>query len=127
MRADELTEQIIGAAIAVHRELGPGLLESIYQAGMAIELRLRRLDFIAEARIPIHYRGIPIEGFHRIDFLVEDTIVVELKAVERLDPVHTAQLLTYLRLSGKSLGLLLNFNSATLKDGIRRLALGPTP
>ncbi len=107
---DPLTEKIIGCAIEVHRVLGPGLLE-------AAKLRFQR-----QLVIPVSYKGQPI-GEHRLDFLVEDAVVLELKSVERFDPIFEAQVLTYLRLSGKHRGLLLNFNSRLLKDGVKRFIL----
>ena len=119
---DSLTERIIGCAIEVHRVLGPGLLEASYEAALAIELEAAKLRFQRQLLVPVSYKGRPI-GEHRLDFLVEDAVVVELKSVERFDPLFEAQLLTYLRLTGKRRGLLLNFNSRLLKDGIRRFVL----
>jgi GxxExxY protein len=116
---DPLTERIIGCAIEVHRELGPGLLESIYEAAMAMEFNLCGIKFSRQAVVPVKYKGEAL-GEHRIDFIVENTVVLELKSVERFDPVFEAQVLTYLRLTGLRRGLLLNFNSRLLKDGIRR-------
>jgi GxxExxY protein len=122
MEPNELSSKIIGAAITVHRELGPGLLESVYQSCMLVELRGLALSVTSEVPVPIEYRGQKItkEGFV-MDLLVEDTVIVELKSVEELHPVHEKQLLTYLRLAKKPLGLLINFNVPTLKDGIRRV------
>lgn len=119
----DLTEKIIGAAIEVHRALGPGLLESIYQTCLAHEMALRELRFEKEKPLPVEYKGIKLEGGYRLDFVVEDKVVVELKAVDSIHDVHKAQLLTYLKLTGCKVGLLLNFNSAALKDGIERLVL----
>ena len=119
----ELTEKIIGAAIEVHRALGPGLLESIYQTCLAHEMSLRGLRFEKEKPLPVEYKAIKLESGYRLDFVVEDKIVVELKAVDSIHDVHKAQLLTYLKLTGCKVGLLLNFNSAVLKDGIERLIL----
>ena len=118
---DLLTEQIIGAAIEVHRALGPGLLESAYEECLCIELGLRGLRFSSQAALPIEYKGRLISGGYRLDLVVEDKVVVELKAVERLLPLHEAQLLTYLKLGDFSTGLLMNFNVPVLKDGIRRM------
>ena len=119
---DLLTERIIGCAIEVHRVLGPGLLEASYEAALAIEFTAAKLVFQRQLVIPVFYKGQPI-GEHRLDFLVEDTFVVELKSVERFDPIFEAQILTYLRLSGKHCGLLINFNSRLLKDGVKRFVL----
>jgi len=120
---EQLTSAVIGAAIEVHRELGPGLLESVYQVCLAEELRLRGIEFCPEYRLPVVYKGQPLEDFLIIDLYFPGKLVVELKAVEKLLPVHEAQLLTYLRLTEVKLGLLLNFNSPTLKDGIKRMVL----
>ena len=120
-RIDGLTEQIIGAAIEVHRELGPGLLESVYLRCLLHELSLRGLSCRSEVEVPVRFKGIHLETGFRMDLIVEDTVVVELKAVEVLMPVHQAQVITYLKLTGKPVGLLINFNVPLLKDGIRRL------
>ena len=119
---DALTERIIGCAIAVHRELGPGLLESTYEEALCIELTDAGLSYRRQLSIPAAYKGRPI-GEYRIDLLVEDTVIVEVKSVEHLQPVFEAQLLTYLRVTGKKTGLLINFNAALLKSGIKRLVL----
>ncbi len=119
----QITEAIIGAAIEVHRILGPGLLESAYQRCLARELSLRHVKFESEVSIPVEYKGIRLETGYRIDLLVEDVVIVEVKAIAAIEPVHEAQLLTYLRLSGKKVGLLLNFNVPVLKDGILRRVL----
>ena len=119
-----LTHAVIGAAIEVHREMGPGLLESVYQKCMEMELKLRGLDFQAQARLPLVYKGIPLDADElRMDFFFTNQLVVELKAVERLLPIHEAQLLTYLRLSKTHVGLLINFNVPVLKDGLKRMIL----
>jgi GxxExxY protein len=115
-----LTELVIGAAIEVHRHLGPGLLESAYETCLAHELRLAGMRVARQVEIPITYKGIRLEPGYRMDLVVHDGVVVEVKAVERLLPVHEAQLLTYLRLSGHAVGLLINFQVAQLRDGIRR-------
>jgi len=120
---NQLTEQIIGAAIEVHRELGPGLLESEYQRALAYELTLRGLKFEEQKLCPIKYKDLLIEDAYRLDFLVSGLVVVELKTVDALLDVHEAQVLTYLKFTGCHLGLLLNFNSTTLIKGLRRLAL----
>jgi GxxExxY protein len=119
---DPLTERIIGCAIAVHRELGPGLLEATYEEALCIELEEAGLRYQRQMRVPIAYKGRSV-GEYRLDLLVEDAVVVEVKSVERLKPVFDAQLLTYLRATGKRVGLLLNFNTLLLKDGIKRLIL----
>jgi GxxExxY protein len=119
---DSLTERIIGCAIEVHRVLGPGLLEATYEAALAIEMTDAALSFQQQLVVPVSYKNRLI-GEHRIDFLVENAVVVELKSVERFDPLFEAQVLTYLRVTGKKRGLLLNFNSRLLKDGVRRFVL----
>ena len=119
----ELTEQIIGAAIEVHRTLGPGLLESVYQACLAHELTERGIAFVQEKAIPVVYKDHQVDCGFRLDFLVADKVVVELKAQDSLQPVHEAQLLTYLKLTGCKVGLLINFNAPLLKDGIVRRVL----
>ena len=119
---NQLTEKIIGAAIEVHRNLGPGLLESLYEAALAYELNIAGLDFKRQVIVPVLYKGHSI-GEHRIDLLVERKVIMEIKSVERHDPVFEAQLLTYLKITGIGLGLLINFNSRLLKDGIKRMIL----
>jgi len=123
-RAEAVSGQVIGAAIEVHRHLGPGLLESVYRACLAQELRLRGIGCRQEMALPLNSKGLELEVSHRLDLLVEDLVVVELKAVERLEPVHRFQLLTYLRLSGRWLGLLLNFNTDLIQHGLRRMLNG---
>ena len=118
---NRITEIIIGAAMAVHRELGPGLLESAYEACLAYELPERGLSVERQKALPVRYRGVNVDCGYRIDLLVEGKVIVELKAVERLEAIHKAQLLSYLKLSGCKVGLLINFNVKILKDGIRRL------
>lgn len=119
----ELTHAIIGAAIEVHRVLGPGLLESAYEECLAHELTLRGVPFERQKPLPVVYKGMKLECGYRVDLLVDGRVVVELKAVEALAPIHDAILLTYLRLSGCKIGLLINFHCAVLKDGIRRRVL----
>lgn len=116
----ELTEQIIGAAMEVHKAVGPGLLESAYQAFFAEELKERGIRFAREASIPTRYKTVVVDCGYRLDFLIEDAVIVELKAVERIEPIHEAQLLTCLKITGKRVGLLLNFNVPLLKQGIVR-------
>ncbi|WP_457352342.1 GxxExxY protein [Roseateles sp. P5_D6] len=118
-----VTETVIAAAIEVHRELGPGLLESIYEAAMDIELRIRGLKVDRQVEVPMLYKGELLGSSYRVDLLIERQLVVELKAVERLAPIHTAQLLTYLRLLKVPTGLLINFNHAQLRQGLQRVAL----
>jgi GxxExxY protein len=118
-----LTEQIIGSAIEVHRELGPGLLESAYQRALGYELQLRRIEFEEQKLCPVRYKDLLIEDAYRLDFLVGKAVVVELKTVDALMDVHEAQVLTYLRFSGCHVGLLLNFRSTILTRGLKRLAL----
>jgi GxxExxY protein len=119
---DALTERIIGCAIAVHRELGPGLLEAIYEEALSIELAEQGLVFRRQLAVPAVYKGRPL-GEYRLDLLVEDAVIVEVKSVDQLHPVFDAQLLTYLKVTGKKTGLLINFNTRLLKDGIKRLVL----
>jgi GxxExxY protein len=122
MKLNQLSSQIIKAAINVHKELGPGLLESVYQSCIVIELRNMGIKVQSEVPLPIFYRKQKVheEGF-RLDLLVEDTIIVELKSVEKVQDLHKKQLFTYLRLAKKPLGLLINFNGTVLKNGITRI------
>jgi GxxExxY protein len=115
-----ITEAIIGAAIEVHRALGPGLLESAYGACLFHELSMRAMPFRKEVDLPITYKGVKLDCGYRLDLVVADQILIELKSVEEVTPIHEAQLLTYLRLSGYRVGLLLNFNVAVMRDGITR-------
>jgi GxxExxY protein len=121
---NEITQEIIGAGIAVHRALGPGLLESAYQECLCQELALRGIPFERQKPLPLEYRGIKLECGYRLDILVASAVVVEVKSIEAIAPIHEAQLLTYLRLGGWNVGLLMNFNVVVLKDGIRRKVLG---
>lgn len=120
---NQLTELIIGAAIEVHRDLGPGLLESAYQRALAHELRLRSVSFEEQKSCPVTYKDLVIDDAYRVDFLVNGVVVVELKAVDNLLEVHDAQVLTYLKFLRCHVGLLLNFRSTILTRGLRRLAL----
>lgn len=120
---DLLTEKIIGACIAVHRALGPGLLESAYQVCVAAELRAAGIAYQREVPINIEYRGETLDCAFRLDFLIENTVILEIKAIERVLPVHQAQLLSYLKITGKPTGLLINFHVPVLKDGITRRVL----
>lgn len=117
------SRELIGAAITVHRELGPGLLESGYVRCLAMELKARGLQYRREVKVPLFYRGIAVGAAYRIDLVVEDRFVVEVKSVLRLEPVHKAQLLTYLKLTGLKVGFLLNFNNAVMYQGITRMVL----
>ena len=123
LQSGDITEGIIGAAIEVHRALGPGLLESAYEESLCHELNLRGLEFKRQVPLPLAYKGVKLNCGYRLDIVVEDEVIVEVKAVEKPLPLYEAQLLTYLRLSGKRVGLLLNFNVAVLKDGIVRRIL----
>lgn len=118
---DELAEKVIGCAIEVHRTLGPGLLESVYRECMILELRKQNLRVESERRIPFDYKGERIKTRLKLDLVVEDCLIVELKAVDRLHPIHQAQVITYLKLTGLPAGLLMNFNAPTLKAGLKRL------
>ena len=119
---NKLTGKVIGSAIEVHRTLGPGLLESIYEKCLCIEFDRKDILYERQKEIPIKYRGVKLDCGYRIDIIVENRLLVELKACESLMPVHEAQVLTYLKLTGIKLGLLINFNVPLLKDGIKRLA-----
>ena len=128
MDENALSNLIIGAAIEVHRHLGPGLLENAYQAAVEFELALRNIPFERQKELPVVYKGHSLDLDYRLDLLVAGLVVVELKSVQNLDAVHEAQLLTYLRISRCKLGLLLNFNVKLMRDGIKRVALGlPDP
>ena len=117
------SERVIAACIEVHRHLGPGLLESAYELCVAHELELRGLRVVRQRPVPLRYEGLALDCGYRLDLVVEETLIVEIKAVERLLPIHHAQVLTYLKLTGLSVGLLVNFHSTVLKNGLRRLAL----
>ena len=119
----EMTGKIIGAAIKVHRALGPGLLESAYQRCLARKFSLQGITCEQQRALPIEYKGEQLDCGYRLDFVVSGKVIVELKAVDKIDPVHEAQLLTYLRLTGCRVGLLINFNVAVLKRGIKRMVL----
>jgi GxxExxY protein len=120
---NQITQAVIGAAMEVHRTLGPGLLESAYQNCLCRELELRGMIFERERPLPLEYKGVHCECGYRLDLLVAGKVVVEVKSVEALAPIHEAQLLTYLRLGGWNVGLLINFNVPVLKDGVRRKVL----
>jgi GxxExxY protein len=128
LEKEELTRQIIGAAIEVHRALGPGLLESAYEECFCRELSLRGLRFERQREIPVEYKGVKLDCGYRADVIVEGAVILELKCVDAIAPIHEAQLLTYLRLTGLPVGLLFNFNVAVLKrGGILRRALTSSP
>jgi len=120
--ATDLTEQIIGSAIEVHRHLGPGLLESVYESALCIELRSVGLPFTRQLGVPLFYKG-ELIAEHRPDLIVRGEVIVEIKSVERFNPVFLAQMLTYLRITGLHVGLILNFNRSVMKDGVRRVSL----
>ncbi len=122
--ANEVSRLVLDAAMAVHSALGPGLLESTYQACLAQEMRNRGLSIRSEVPVPVVYEGVKLEIGYRIDLLVDELVVLEIKSIDAIAPIHEAQLLSYLKLSGKSLGLLLNFNVVHMKDGIRRFVMG---
>lgn len=121
---NDISGKIIGAAIEVHRKLGPGLLESAYEECLCCEMALRGIKFERQVPLPLNYKGVDLDCGYRLDLLVEDTVIVELKSIETLEPIHDAQLLTYLRLRNAWLGLIINFNVIMLKDGVRRLVNG---
>jgi len=118
---NRLTELIIGAAIEVHRHLGPGLLESAYEECLCYELSQLGLRFVRQVHLPVGYKGIKLDCGYKMDLVVEDSVILELKTVDHLLPIHSAQLLTYLKLSGKKVGLLLNFDEPILRKGLKRL------
>ena len=122
LQLDETTSAVIGAALEVHRVLGPGFLETVYEEAMAVEFGLRGIPFERQKPINVSYKGHPI-GEGRLDFFVQDSVIVELKAAEKLLPIHQAQLMSYLKAAGCRLGLLINFHERLLKDGVRRVVL----
>jgi GxxExxY protein len=121
MDINELSSKVIGAAIEVHKALGPGLLESVYEECLCHELNLRGFSFERQKLLPVEYKGKQLDCGYRLDVVVEKAIIVELKSCERIEPIHKAQLLTYLKLLGLQLGLLLNFNTLVMRDGIVRV------
>ena len=121
-RAEAAAAAVVDAALRVHKALGPGLLDSVYEACLAHELAKRGMSFRTQVTLPVRYDGVQLDAGFRVDLLVEDRVIVELKAVETLLPIHEAQLITYLKLSGLRLGLLLNFNVRLLREGMRRIA-----
>ena len=123
MEFDELSNRVIGCAIEVHRALGPGLLEATYEQCLAHELKLNGMAFRLQWPLPVEYKGIRLECGYRVDVLVEDILILELKSVEQVKDIHEAQLLTYMKLAGAGIGLLINFNVRRLRDGIKRFVL----
>ena len=124
LKGNQLTSEIISSAIEVHRHLGPGLLESTYEECMAFELRQRGLTVERQLELPIFYKGSQLEQNYRIDLLINKQVIIELKSINKIEPIHDAQLLTYLKLANKRFGLLLNFNVPVMKQGIKRLLNG---
>jgi GxxExxY protein len=120
-RLDSITRRIIGAAIEVHRRVGPGLLESAYEACLAFELRQSGFKIEQQKPLPVVYKEVKLDCGYRLDLVVEDSVVVEIKAIDHLAPIHDAQMLSYLRLSGKRVGLLINFHARVLKNGLKRI------
>ena len=123
-KANTLSNEIINAAIEVHKSLGPGLLESAYETCFCHELSLRKIPFDRQYPVPVNYKGINLDAGYRLDILVDDLVIVEIKAIKKLEPIHEGQLLTFLRLTNKWLGLLINFNVPILKQGIKRKVIG---
>jgi len=121
---NELTWEVVGAAIEVHKTLGPGLLESVYEECLCRELQLCKISYERQKSLPVEYKGEMLDCGYRLDLVVEDRLIVELKSCDTLQPIHEAQLLTYLKLTNTKIGLLINFNVPVLKDGIKRLANG---
>lgn len=123
LQGTALTERVIGSAIEVHRRLGPGLLESAYEECLCFELKQGSMEFARQVPLPVIYKDIHLDCGYRMDLVVQGELIIEIKAVEKLMPIHEAQMLTYLRLSALNVGLLMNFNSVVLKDGLRRFML----
>ena len=123
MKFDELSNKVIGCALEVHKNLGPGLLESTYEQCLAHELKMANIPFRLQHPLPVEYKGIKLDCGYRVDLFIDGKMIIELKSVERILPIHQAQLLTYMKLTGVSIGLLINFNVQYLKDGIKRMVL----
>jgi GxxExxY protein len=123
LKFDELSKKVIGCAIELHRNLGPGLLESTYEQCLAHELKCAGIPFLLQHPLPVNYKGIKLDCGYRVDLLVDNKIIVELKSVDKVLPIHQAQLLTYMKLAAIKIGLLMNFNVRFMKDGIKRLVL----
>ena len=124
-RINQLSHRVIGLCIEVHRELGPGLLESAYEEALAYELTHAGLRYERQCDLPLTYKSISLDCGYRLDFIIEDELIIELKSIHSFQPIHQAQLLTYLKLQRRSLGLLLNFNVPTMKEGVKRVICGP--
>ena len=120
---EDLTQEIIGAAIEVHRALGPGLLESAYEECLCRELTLRGISFMRQVPLPLEYKGVKLDCGYKLDVVIADSVILELKSIESISPIHEAQLLTYLKLAGKKVGFVINFNVPVLKSGIVRKVL----
>jgi GxxExxY protein len=123
LQFDELSKRVIGCAIEVHRNLGPGLLESTYEQCLAHELKCAGLPFMLQHPLPVNYNGVKLDCGYRVDLLVDNKIIIELKSVDKVLPIHQAQLLTYMKLAGIKIGLLMNFNVRFMKNGIKRMVL----
>jgi GxxExxY protein len=123
LRFDELSKRVIGCAIEVHRNLGPGLLESTYEQCLAHELKCARIPFMLQHSLPVNYNGLKLDCGYRVDLLIDNKIIVELKSVDKILPIHQAQLLTYMKLARINIGLLMNFNVRFMKNGIKRMVL----
>ena len=123
MEFDELSKKVIGCALEVHKRLGPGLLESTYERCLSFELTCAGIQHDIQKELPVEYKGVKLDCGYRIDVLVENEIIIELKSVDKVLPIHEAQLLTYMKLAGIGIGLLMNFNACKLKDGIKRFVL----
>ena len=123
MEFDALSKQVIGLAIEVHRELGPGLLESVYEKCLSYEVKEHEIEFVTQMSLPVAYKGLNLDCGYRVDMMVEGRLIVELKSVDSLQPIHEAQLLTYMKLANIRTGLLINFNTGLLKNGIKRFVL----
>ena len=124
MDEDLISGKVIQAAIEVHRGLGPGLLESAYEECLCHELSLQSLKFLRQVPLPVNYKGVSLDCGYRLDLVAEESVIIELKSVRKLEPIHDAQVLTYLKMTGLKLGLLLNFNVSLMRDGIRRIVNG---
>ena len=123
MTTDIITQKVIGCAIEVHRQLGPGLLESSYENCLIYELQQIGIKAVSQIELPVSYKGMEIDAGYRLDILIPDLLIIELKAIDKLAPIHSAQLITYLKLSGIKTGLLINFNVTKLVDGIKRISV----
>ena len=127
MTENELAKIVFNLGLKIHKELGPGLLESVYQECLSYELQKEKIAFTPQAKVPIHYDGQILESNLRLDLLIENKLIVEIKSVQKIEPIHLAQTLTYLKMSGCKLGLLINFNTALFKNGVQRVINGKLP